>query len=213
MWNLNGQLTELSIPDLPKRGRQEKTTEARKKAESTTEVKLIKEQELNYDSPQKISIKDALRAAEKKSNEEVRNSEVSANPVYTSTNKKAVKPISEQFLALCWTAYAEQIREDKPRMAVTLKNVQPRIEDEFKIVIELNNRVQLEDFTSTIKTELENFLHREMQNDLITVEASLVESTDAPVKKLYTSEEKFSYLSKKNPLLHDFRKDLNLELE
>jgi DNA polymerase-3 subunit gamma/tau len=209
---LNSQLIALSVPDLPKPGKQNKSPQVGNKTEPAQDTTLIKEQELNYDSLQNISIKDALRSAEKKGDLEVKNSDAYTQPGHALNDTKTAKPISEQFLALCWNAFAEQIREEKPRMAVTLKNVQPKVEDGFKIVIELNNRVQLEDFTFTTKIELERFLHREMQNDLITVEASLVESTGT-TRKLYTNEEKFNYLSQKNPLLNEFRKDLSLELE
>jgi DNA polymerase-3 subunit gamma/tau len=211
---LSGLQITLSVPDLPKPGKPTKSIQVQKTTESLSEEKLIKEQELHYNSLQKISIKDALKSAEKEYDDaSIENNKVSAQLTHKQINKKTIKPISEQFLSLCWDAYASQIREDKPRMSVALKNIQPKVEDGCKIVIELNNRFQLEDFTSTTKAELEKFLRREMQNDLITVEASLIESTETPQKKLYTNEEKFSYLSQKNPLLHNFRKDLNLELE
>jgi DNA polymerase-3 subunit gamma/tau len=211
---LSGLQITLSVPDLPKPGKPTKSIQVQKTTESLSEEKLIKEQELHYNSLQKISIKDALKSAEKEYDDaSIENNQVSAQLTHKQINKKTIKPISEQFLSLCWDAYASQIREDKPRMSVALKNIQPKVEDGCKIVIELNNRFQLEDFTSTTKAELEKFLRREMQNDLITVEASLIESTETPQKKLYTNEEKFSYLSQKNPLLHNFRKDLNLELE
>ena len=81
------------------------------------------------------------------------------------------------------------------------------------IRIELNNRDQLEDFNSNTKNDLEKFLRREMQNDLITIDAQLIESGGPTQARLYTSEEKFRYLNQKNPLLSKFRQKLNLELE
>ena len=67
------------------------------------------------------------------------------------------------------------MREEKPRMAVTLKSVQPSLTGAAVISIKLNNRDQLEDFNSSTKTELEKYLRHELQNDLITIEAELLE--------------------------------------
>ncbi len=105
------------------------------------------------------------------------------------------------------------MREEKPRMAVTLKSVQPLLTGIAVISIKLNNRDQLEDFNSSTKTELEKYLRSELQNDLITIEAELLEPAGPAQVRLYTSEEKFKYLSKKNPVLSKFRQNLNLELE
>ncbi len=82
-------------------------------------------------------------------------------------------------------------------MAVTLKNVQPLLTGESVISIKLNNRDQLEDFNSSTKTELEKYLRRELQNDLITIEAEILEPTGPAQVRLYTSEEKFKYLSRR----------------
>jgi DNA polymerase-3 subunit gamma/tau len=77
----------------------------------------------------------------------------------------------------------------------------------------MNNRVQLEDFNNSTKNELEKYLRSEMHNGDIRIEASIIESPQNEQQKLYTSEEKFRYLSEKNPALVAFRQKLNLELE
>jgi hypothetical protein len=48
---------------------------------------------------------------------------------------------------------------------------------------------------------------------MIIIEAELMEPAGPTQVRLYTSEEKFKYLSKKNPVLSKFRQNLNLELE
>ncbi len=159
----------------------------------------------------RISIKDALNAANKGMiyREDVPDNEIVEDPVEITDQK----PLSSDLLQLCWNAFAERIKEEKPRMAVTLKNVQLVIGEDSLISIALNNRSQLDDFNINLRQELEKFLQREMHNGQLKIDAFIVESDDAEASKLYTSEEKFRYLSQKNPLLNALRQKLNLELE
>jgi DNA polymerase-3 subunit gamma/tau len=214
--NLIRDQTRLEVPDYINKGlpaKEEKPLPVSKPPQAEKPVP-VREPEPLYDPPPRISIKDALRAAEslKQAGEK--------QPVTDKTSADlpipapvSAKPVSQEFLMLCWNSFAGQLREERPRMAVTLKNVKPLVSDEHIIVIELNNRSQLEDFNRSVKSDLEKFLRREMQHSLITVEARLIESVETPQSKLYTSEEKFRYLSQKNPLLSSLKQDLNLELE
>jgi DNA polymerase-3 subunit gamma/tau len=173
---------------------------------------ISREPEPAYQVPSGFSIRDALRSASGENHDmgEIPDSD-SGTPVKKAEGNG--RPLSEEFLGICWNAYSGQIRDEKPRMSVTLKNVRPVIADQAVIRIELNNRDQLDDFNSSTKSELEKFLRREMQNELISVEAQLIESTDPTGIHLYSSEEKYKYLNQKNPLLSKLRKELNLELE
>ena len=214
--NLICEHTKLAVPEIIKKGvaiKEEQPLPVNDSHEAEKPVP-VREPEPSYEPPPRISIKDALHAAEnlKPACEKI---PVTDN---VSTDKPlpgpvSTKPVSQEFLLMCWNSFAGQIREEKPRMAVTLKNVKPLVSEEHIIVIELKNRSQLEDFNMSVKPELEKFLRREMQHNLITVEARLIESVEAPHTKLYTSEEKFRYLSQKNPLLTNLKQELNLELE
>ncbi len=177
---------------------------------------VLRESGRGYEISPKISIKDALNAA--------KNSKIPDDPDAGSEEEnldenpeiayaEEPKPVSEELLGLCWTSFAGQIREDKPRMAVTLKSVQPVISENWTIRLQLSNGSQLEDFNNTTKSDLEKFLQHEMHNNRIRIEATLMESDEGHQTKLYTNEEKFKYLSQKNPVLTTFRQKLNLELE
>jgi len=206
----------LAVPEIPKTGERKKTVEPPLIQEKHQVEKpvVLKEPDPSYNTVPKISIKEALKASEIKSDtgegQPIENS-YESKPV--PEGNEILKPISEEFLIMCLNSFAGQIREDKPRMAVTLKTIQPRITDNYTITIELNNRSQLEDFNNNTRFELEKFLRREMQNNRINIEAILIESSEEPQNKLYTNEEKFRYLSQKNPVLVAFRQKLNLELE
>ncbi len=169
------------------------------------------EPEPDYQLPPRISIKEALQAGKKV--EQPVSAPTVANGIAADQAGTKQVPVTQELLLECWNSFAVQIRDEKPRMAVTLKSIQPDLTGESGISIKLNNRDQLEDFNSSTKYELEKFLRRELQNDLITIEAGLMEPTGPAQVRLYTSEEKFKYLSMKNPLLSKFRQNLNLELE
>ncbi len=178
--------------------------------EPTSPPKSVDIQTVSEPAP-RISIKDALNAAKKGMiyTEEEQEQEI----VEEAQIPSELRPLSADLLQLCWSAFATRIREEKPRMAVTLKNVQPLIGSDFIITIALNNGSQLDDFNQNMRQDLERFLQREMHNTQLRIEASVVESTESQAVKLYTSEEKFRYLSQKNPLLNTLRQKLNLELE
>jgi DNA polymerase-3 subunit gamma/tau len=169
------------------------------------------EPDQDYRLSPRISIKEALQAGKKA---ELPVSQTGGIPgAATDPAKMRQTPVTQELLIESWNNFAIRMREEKPRMAVTLKSVQPLLTGETVISINLNNRDQLEDFNSSTKPELEKYLRRELQNDLITIEAELPEPTGPAQVRLYTSEEKFKYLSKKNPVLSKFRQNLNLELE
>ncbi len=169
------------------------------------------EPDASYNLPPRISIKEALEAG-KKTEQSVSQTADSTGPV----NHESIvrhEPVTQELLLECWNNFAILIREEKPRMAVTLKSIQPSLTGVSVISVKLNNRDQLEDFNSSTKPELEKYLRHELRNDLITILAELVEPTGPSQVRLYTSEEKFKYLSLKNPVLSKFRQNLNLELE
>jgi DNA polymerase-3 subunit gamma/tau len=161
-----------------------------------------------------ISIKDALgKAVSKNLGSEADEDVTQEIEDITEVDISTIQPVTPALLSLAWNSFSDQIREKRPRMAVTLKAVQPVILEKNLIAVELNNRTQLDDFNSSTRMELEKFLRSELQNPGISIQANLVEQDENQQVKLYTSEEKFRYLSKKNPGLENFRQKLNLELE
>ncbi|HLO57713.1 MAG TPA: DNA polymerase III subunit gamma/tau [Bacteroidales bacterium] len=166
-------------------------------------------------APHTISIKQALESVVNKPKIQVEETEsISEDPDMLDEAVITEKQdLNMDTLRIAWMAFSEKLREERPRMSVTLRKVEPRIAENCLIVVEMNNRVQLEDFNNNTKNELEKYLRSEMHNGDIRIEAGIVESPQNEQQKLYTSEEKFRYLSEKNPALVAFRQKLNLELE
>jgi DNA polymerase-3 subunit gamma/tau len=58
-----------------------------------------------------------------------------------------------------------------------------------------------------------NFLRKELHNDLIELEEKIIEDSGNGAKKLYTTEDKYKYMSQKNPALEQLKQDFNLDFE
>ena len=111
-----------------------------------------------------------------------------------------------------WLGYSESIKKDKPRLATTLKTQLPTLEDNFRVVVKMENANQQEDFKRYLKLDILNFLKNKLNNDKIVLDTilALVDDSD---KKPYTDEEKFKFMSEKNPSLRTLKQQLGLDFE
>ncbi|MFO7370255.1 MAG: DNA polymerase III subunit gamma/tau [Bacteroidales bacterium] len=184
-----------------------------KNSRAHTPPTITSESDNSYKAVKSISIKDALNGVSGNvtSDDQTDNDTDTAEP--ESFEMEEAKPLTPEFLDQCWNAYIAQIREERPRMAASLRNAKPRIEAGHRITVELNNLSQLDDFKNNTQHDLEKFLRREARNIQIHIVAEMTEAKESASVKLYTSEEKFRYLSQKNPALANFKQKLNLELE
>jgi hypothetical protein len=74
--------------------------------------------------------------------------------------------------------------------------------------MEIENTVQ-EDSINLIKPELVSYLRRELRNSKISLITKITEKTHGRV--IYTDEEKYSEMLKKNPNLAVLKKKFNLD--
>jgi DNA polymerase-3 subunit gamma/tau len=174
----------------------------------------VKEEKNTY--PKKahtVSIKDALHGLEKTDKDLFPDDEIPATEENVPEAEPVQgKPIVPEFMLKCWNAFAESIRQEKPRFSSALKSIEPVIKEDYVIEISFSNQSQVDAYQKQIRPVLEQFLRRELQQPRILVEAKMCPS-DENNKKLYTAEDKLTYLGEKNPLLNKFVQDLGLELE
>ncbi|MCK4700143.1 MAG: hypothetical protein KAT38_07400, partial [Bacteroidales bacterium] len=126
-------------------------------------------------------------------------------------HEKQIEDFSREELMENWLRFAEKIRKEKPRMSTTLKASNPVIKDDFVIEIEMSNKVQEDDFNHMIKADLANFLRHELKNDNLNIFTFVPETNRE--KTLYTDEDKYKYLSEKNPNINNLKQRLNLDFE
>ena len=118
--------------------------------------------------------------------------------------------LTEANLKSALVEFAGLISGASPRMAATLCITNPSLE-KSKIHLKLDNDPQKDQFESSFRGKLENFLRWKF--DLPDI--SLHTTVDKEERKdiLYTDSQKFEYLADKNPALNALRKSFNLDFD
>lgn len=109
-----------------------------------------------------------------------------------------------------WMEFAEQLKVDQPRLHSTLTTQMPDLSPDNKIILKLNNPLQ-EKAIRSIQTELLQFLRNRSGHKDLEMQTDVPEEQNE--KKLYTQEEKYQHLQKKNPDLELFRQSLGLDFD
>lgn len=109
-----------------------------------------------------------------------------------------------------WMEYAETLKEESPRLYHTLHSLNYSIKD-FEIEFTISNSL-LEKAVIDKTNEILRFLRQNLHNDKITLVTKVSEIQEEGTI-IYTSEDKFKHLAKKNPKLLDLKKDLNLDFD
>ncbi len=152
------------------------------------------------------SIKDALNGTVQKEKENTDEPALNEDPVQLSES------FSHDDLLEQWYAYADKIRIETPRMASSLKHHLPALKEDLKIEVIWSNTIQMEQFNKEVKPGLLSFLESSLKNSSISIQAVLSEKEEKQ-NTLYTSEEKFKHMTKKNPNLVKLKERFNLDFE
>ncbi|PIF06691.1 MAG: hypothetical protein CSA36_00400 [Draconibacterium sp.] len=117
------------------------------------------------------------------------------------------EPFTADDLKSKWDDFVKRL-DDRPNLQATLSRV-PEINDDFQLLLHIKNSVQ-EDAVNAIKPKLVTWLRKELHNakiDLVTKRVSGISSG----RIIYTDEEKYDAMSKKNPALALLKKKFNLD--
>jgi len=114
-------------------------------------------------------------------------------------------------LTEAWNLFAAEVKEESPRISVTLSSVSPELQPDRSIILKLDNTALRETFDSGFKSRLEGHLRRTLGNGQLRL-ITTVESTERG-EILYSPEQKFNHLAAKNPALRDLKKTFNLDFE
>jgi DNA polymerase-3 subunit gamma/tau len=187
--------TEASAPLLPSEG---KSSELEKPLSIKSDRKM---------PSQSRSIRDALNG----------NNVVPVKPEITDDIIEDENEIVSDYFANdelmdAWNEFAEKIKTDRPRMYNTMKGHLPVKKDDHGIELVLDNTAQQEEFLRDIKQDLLDYLKEKLNNQLISLTSS-VKSEKEKQSRLYTSQEKFEHMLKKNPDLGKLRQEFNLDLD
>ena len=139
------------------------------------------------------------KTAHKKKGEEITIQELSNRPTEPFT--------TEQFKQK-WSAYKHLlIEKGETSLASAFENM-PELIDE-KIIITINNKA-LEDEIIETKTDILDFLRKELKNYNLSLETKI--NIDQKARKAYTPMEKFAKMSEKNPHLITLVKTFDMDI-
>jgi DNA polymerase-3 subunit gamma/tau len=110
-----------------------------------------------------------------------------------------------------WNMFAAEVKEESPRISITLSSVSPVLQPDRTIILKLDNSALREAFDSNFKSRLEGHLRRTLGNSELKL-ITTVESTERG-EILYSPEQKFNHLAAKNPALRELKKTFNLDFE
>jgi DNA polymerase-3 subunit gamma/tau len=122
------------------------------------------------------------------------------------------EPFTQDALLEQWNAYAHRIRDEKPRMSSSLKNHLPSLGDALQIEVTFSNSSQIEEFNRDIKQDLVSYLEEALQNTQFKI-IPVLQEEEHNENLLYTAEEKYDHMIKKNPNLGKLKERFNLDFE
>jgi len=151
------------------------------------------------------SIKDALNGVGRAGKENVTEAGGKIRQVLSNT-------FTQEDLLEKWNEYADQIKEERPRMSSSLKHHLPSLGDALQIEVVFSNSSQIEEFNRDIKQDLVVYLENALQNTQFKI-IPVVQEVESNDSILYTSEEKYDHMIKKNPVLGKLKERFNLDFE
>lgn len=146
------------------------------------------------------SIKDALKGKFNDDN-------LSAKEQHEIYSKQDEKEdfTAEQFKEK-WDEFVARL-DDRPNLKSTLLTV-PEFNTDYKFTVEIQNNVQ-ENAINSIKPELVSWLRKELKNSNIQLNTKITAKTNGRI--IYSDNEKFEEMLKKNPFLAELKKKFNLD--
>jgi DNA polymerase-3 subunit gamma/tau len=156
------------------------------------------------DTGKKVSIKNLL------SDTKVKESIVN-EPSPEKTGIQPQREFNADDLSEAWRAFALQVKEESPRIAVTLSSVIPDLLPGNIVILRLDNSALKELFDHSFRARLEHHLRETLQNSSLNLQTTVGATERGEI--LYSDEQKFNHLASKNPALKDLKKTFNLDFE
>ncbi|MFW5821560.1 MAG: hypothetical protein ACOCWA_09730, partial [Bacteroidota bacterium] len=191
---------------------EEQKTDKAETAKSTAETPAQDAHKRNVVKSSGISIKDALNGNTNVVNREEEKVISREEGISEEKINKDSQAFDQNMLMKAWEDYALKFKEEKPRLYTTLSTRKPVLKENYRIEVSFHNSDQKEDFSNNVKHYLLNHLKRELKNNEISIE-TLLEKNEEKSRKLYTPEDKFKFLNKKNPNLGRLKQEFNLDFD
>lgn len=126
-------------------------------------------------------------------------------------NATLKESFTAESLVSVWKKFVEQV--DAPQLKSALGSREPVLKENWRIEYSLDNDLQLQRITLDLKPKLIGFLHRNLKNELIEIDFTVVVSNDEIAHRPYTDTEKWNVLAEKYPALSVLKTKFNLDFE
>ncbi|MEZ5071651.1 MAG: DNA polymerase III subunit gamma/tau [Bacteroidales bacterium] len=176
-----------------------------------------------------ISIRDSLRSAASPVTEKTRPANASGNDADQNLATEPVtkpdeepregtpalaetKPMNAEDLLRAWDAYAEHVKDKKPRVYSTLTNAKPRVDSLGVVQVKLGSEAQIDHFQRHVRPGLLAHLRETAGMEAPEFHVTLEEQGDQE-KKIYTDQDKLAYLLTLNPELANLKNRFALDFD
>lgn len=122
------------------------------------------------------------------------------------SNSNETEDFTKEDLELKWKEFLTRL-DDRPNLQATL-SVVPKLNENSQLYLEIDNSIQ-KDVIETIKPELVAFLRKELKNSKIELHTKV--SNEIKNRIIYTDNDKFDEMAKKNPSLKILKQKFNLD--
>ncbi len=159
-----------------------------------------------------ISIRNSLKesiARPEKETASASRTEASPGPEDPAGDAGSVDP---GVVLQAWKEYAHSVEKSKPRIYSTLTSNRPVVGDDGVIRVRLNSEAQRDNFQQKIRPDLLKFIRSKTGTTPVEIIAEVTENVENE-KKIYTEQDKFEYLMKKNPELGKLKSHFNLDFD
>jgi hypothetical protein len=149
--------------------------------------------------PESLSIKDVLSGQAEKEVGSIREQ----HEIYTSSHIN--ENFSERQFIEAWNLFLSRL--ESPNIKTSLSQV-PEFKPDYRFVLIVENTIQ-EEMIKGIKPELVAFLRKELKNSTIEILTEIKEKEGGRI--IYTDDEKYREMLKKNPNLELLRQKFKLD--
>ncbi|MDR2915350.1 MAG: DNA polymerase III subunit gamma/tau [Tannerella sp.] len=129
---------------------------------------------------------------------------------YTSQMGDASSDFSQEDLTRYWIEYADSLTIEKIHLKNTLINCKPVLKEKFSFEVSVYNPSQKDEIFDS-SAEILGHLCSKLDNTRIKMDIRIVEKDEKEM--IYTSSEKYAYLSKKNPNIEKLKDIFDLTIE
>ena len=122
----------------------------------------------------------------------------------------AKSEFSKDDLIKYWIEFAESLNVEKIRLKNTLISCKPELKENFTFEVSVFNPSQRDEISGS-NTDILGYLCGKLNNSRIKMDIRIVEKDEKEM--IYTTSEKYAYLTKKNPNIEKLKEHFNLMIE